>query len=136
MALDRHQRDHPRELFLCHSIEGDDPLNNKLVPLHPSHAQVGIKGLLVAAMVSAAMSTFDSTVNAGAAFWVKDIFQVCWWFCVSLCNPHLPLGGSALLDSRFMCITIPLLFPFSLLFFNSFPCSCRPTSTRRPPRES
>ena len=36
----------------------------------------GLKGLLVAAMVSAAMSTFDSTVNAGAAFWVKDIYQV------------------------------------------------------------
>lgn len=36
---------------------------------------VGIKGLLVAAFIAAAMSTFDSTVNAGAAFWVKDLFQ-------------------------------------------------------------
>jgi len=36
---------------------------------------VGIKGLLVAAFMAAAMSTFDSTVNAGAAFWVKDLFQ-------------------------------------------------------------
>jgi Na+/proline symporter len=41
---------------------------NHLVP-------VGIKGLLVAGLMAAAMSTFDSTVNAGAAYWVKDIYQ-------------------------------------------------------------
>jgi Na+/proline symporter len=35
----------------------------------------GLRGLLVAGLVAAAMSTFDSTVNAGAAYWVKDIFQ-------------------------------------------------------------
>ncbi|MCG8307935.1 MAG: hypothetical protein MI975_11135 [Cytophagales bacterium] len=36
---------------------------------------VGIKGILIAAFIAAAMSTFDSTVNSGAAFWVKDIYQ-------------------------------------------------------------
>ncbi len=41
---------------------------NELVP-------AGIKGLLVAGLMAAAMSTFDSTVNAGAAYWVKDIYQ-------------------------------------------------------------
>jgi Na+/proline symporter len=41
---------------------------SKLIP-------VGIKGLLVAGLMAAAMSTFDSTVNAGAAYWVKDIYQ-------------------------------------------------------------
>ncbi|MFQ5650832.1 MAG: sodium:solute symporter [bacterium] len=41
---------------------------NNLVP-------VGVKGLLVAGLMAAAMSTFDSTVNAGAAYWVKDIYQ-------------------------------------------------------------
>ncbi len=41
---------------------------NQLVP-------VGAKGLLVAGLMAAAMSTFDSTVNAGAAYWVKDIYQ-------------------------------------------------------------
>jgi len=41
---------------------------NQLVP-------VGVKGLLVAGLMAAAMSTFDSTVNAGAAYWVKDIYQ-------------------------------------------------------------
>ena len=31
----------------------------------------GVKGLLIAGLMAAAMSTFDSTVNAGAAYWVK-----------------------------------------------------------------
>ncbi len=35
---------------------------------------VGIKGFIIAGLVAAAMSTFDSTVNAGAAYWVKDIY--------------------------------------------------------------
>ncbi len=41
---------------------------NEMVP-------IGIKGILVAGLMAAAMSTFDSTVNAGAAYWVKDIYQ-------------------------------------------------------------
>jgi Na+/proline symporter len=41
---------------------------NELVPL-------GVKGILVAGLMAAAMSTFDSTVNAGAAYWVKDLYQ-------------------------------------------------------------
>ncbi len=41
---------------------------NNLVP-------TGVKGLMVAGLMAAAMSTFDSTVNAGAAYWVKDIYQ-------------------------------------------------------------
>ncbi len=41
---------------------------NQLVP-------VGVKGFLIAGLMAAAMSTFDSTVNAGAAYWVKDIYQ-------------------------------------------------------------
>jgi len=41
---------------------------NRLVP-------VGLKGVLVAGLMAAAMSTFDSTVNAGAAYWVKDLYQ-------------------------------------------------------------
>ncbi len=36
---------------------------------------VGLKGLLIAGLMAAAMSTFDSIVNAGAAYWVKDIYQ-------------------------------------------------------------
>lgn len=35
----------------------------------------GITGLIVAGLIAAAMSTFDSVVNSGAAYWVKDIYQ-------------------------------------------------------------
>lgn len=35
----------------------------------------GIRGLMVAALLAAAMSTFDSTVNAGASYLVKDIYE-------------------------------------------------------------
>jgi Na+/proline symporter len=38
-------------------------------------APIGFKGLLVAGLMAAAMSTFSPTVNAGAAYWVKDIYQ-------------------------------------------------------------
>jgi Na+/proline symporter len=35
----------------------------------------GIKGLLVAGLLAAGMSTFDSVVNGASAYWVKDIYQ-------------------------------------------------------------
>ncbi|MEZ6185739.1 MAG: sodium:solute symporter [Planctomycetota bacterium] len=35
----------------------------------------GIRGLVIAGMIAAAMSTFDSTLNAGAAYFVKDLYH-------------------------------------------------------------
>lgn len=35
----------------------------------------GLKGLLVAGLMAAAMSTFSSLINSGASYWVKDIYQ-------------------------------------------------------------
>ncbi len=35
----------------------------------------GIRGLVIAALLAAAMSTFDSTVNAGASYIVKDLYE-------------------------------------------------------------
>lgn len=46
-----------------------------VLPMVVSVLPVGIKGFLIAGLMAAAMSTFDSTVNAGAAYWVKDIYQ-------------------------------------------------------------
>jgi len=40
-----------------------------------NYIPVGMKGFLIAGLIAAAMSTFDSTVNAGAAYWVKDLYQ-------------------------------------------------------------
>ena len=36
----------------------------------------GIRGLMLAALLAAAMSTFDSTVNAGASYLVNDLYAV------------------------------------------------------------
>ncbi len=36
---------------------------------------MGLKGLLLAGLMAASMSTFDSTINAGAAYLVKDLYQ-------------------------------------------------------------
>ncbi len=36
----------------------------------------GLRGLVLAAMLAAAMSTFDSTINAGASYVVKDLYEV------------------------------------------------------------
>ena len=46
-----------------------------VLPTVVSTLPVGMKGFLVAGLMAAAMSTFDSTVNAGAAYWVKDIYS-------------------------------------------------------------
>jgi len=35
----------------------------------------GIRGIVIAGLIAAAMSTFDSTLNAGASYIVKDIYQ-------------------------------------------------------------
>ncbi|UCE08842.1 MAG: sodium:solute symporter, partial [bacterium] len=77
---------------------------NKLVPL-------GIKGLLVAGLMAAAMSTFDSTVNAGAAYWVKDIYQ-------AYLNPKAS-EKSLMIHSRLASIIIVVLgLLFSLAIKN------------------
>ena len=40
-----------------------------------NYIPAGVRGFLIAGLMAAAMSTFDSTVNAGAAYWVKDLYQ-------------------------------------------------------------
>jgi solute:Na+ symporter, SSS family len=67
---------------------------NEMVP-------IGIKGVLVAGLMAAAMSTFDSTVNAGAAYWVKDIYQ-------TYLNPKAT-EKQLLLHSRWSSIIIVVL---------------------------
>jgi len=77
---------------------------NELIP-------AGMKGLLVAGLMAAAMSTFDSTVNAGAAYWVKDIYQ-------AYINPRAT-GKQLMLHSRWASIIIVVLgLLFSLAIKN------------------
>ena len=46
-----------------------------VLPTVVNSLPVGVTGFLIAGFMAAAMSTFDSTVNAGAAYWVKDLYQ-------------------------------------------------------------
>ena len=43
--------------------------------LKSEYFPAGIRGLMIAALLAAAMSTFDSTINAGASYIVKDIYE-------------------------------------------------------------
>ena len=56
----------------------------KILPhvLH-SYVPVGLKGILIAALIASFMSTFVSTVNSGAAYVVNDIYKRYW-------NPNAP----------------------------------------------
>lgn len=48
----------------------------RVLPMVLEHMlPTGLKGLAIAGFMAAAMSTFDSTVNAGASYWVVDIYQ-------------------------------------------------------------
>ncbi len=44
--------------------------------LNSSFFPAGLRGLVLAAMLAAAMSTFDSTINAGASYVVRDLYEV------------------------------------------------------------
>ncbi|GJQ64811.1 MAG: sodium:solute symporter [Melioribacteraceae bacterium] len=61
----------------------------------------GLKGLLVAGLMAAAMSTFDSIVNSGASYWVRDIYQV-------FINPKAD-EKKLVFQSRFSSVIIVLL---------------------------
>ena len=43
--------------------------------LQSHHFPAGVRGLILAAMLAAAMSTFDSTLNAGTSYVVRDLYQ-------------------------------------------------------------
>ncbi len=88
----------------------DDP--EKVIPIVINNmVHTGLKGLLVAGLMAAAMSTFDSTVNAGAAYWVKDIYQ-------AYINPKAS-GKQLMLHSRLASILIVIIgLLFSLAIKN------------------
>ncbi|MEJ2634840.1 MAG: sodium:solute symporter, partial [Calditrichia bacterium] len=77
---------------------------DRMVPL-------GVRGLLVAGLMAAAMSTFDSTVNAGAAYWVKDIYQ-------AYINPDAS-EKTLMRHSRWASVIIVLLGLFFSIFIRN-----------------
>lgn len=78
-----------------------------------AYVPVGIKGLLVACFMAAAMSTFDSIINSSAAYWVKDIYQ-------PFLNPNAS-RESLLFQSRaasIVIVVLGLLFSFPVVNIN------------------
>jgi len=67
---------------------------------------IGVKGFLVAGLMAAGMSTFDSTVNAGAAYWVKDIYQL-------YINPKA--SHSKLMKHSYMASILIVIFGLGLM---------------------
>ena len=62
-------------LAIHHGVGQDDPetiLSTLL--LDDAVFPTGLRGLVVAALFAASMSTFDSTINAGASYVVKDLY--------------------------------------------------------------
>ena len=58
-------------------LDGSDPAAaERVLPLvlQSDFIPTGMRGLVIAALLAAAMSTFDSTVNAGASYLVNDIY--------------------------------------------------------------
>ncbi|GAA4827073.1 Na+:solute symporter [Algivirga pacifica] len=65
-------------LGIRYGVSSGNPIEDpeKVLPTVIQHMiPTGLKGLLVAGLMAAAMSTFDSIVNSGASYWVKDIYQ-------------------------------------------------------------
>jgi Na+/proline symporter len=56
-------------------VGADDPERILPAVLASDFFPPGVRGLVVAAMLAAAMSTFDSTINAGASYLVNDCYQ-------------------------------------------------------------
>ena len=67
----------------------------------------GMKGIVIACFMAAAMSTFTAVINAGAAYWVKDIYQ-------TFINPQAS-SRTLIWHSRISTVAIVLLgLAFSL----------------------
>ncbi|NET61895.1 MAG: sodium:solute symporter [Symploca sp. SIO2E6] len=78
-----------------------------------AYVPVGITGLLVACFIAAAMSTFDSIINASAAYWVKDIYQA--YIAPEASNQQLVFQGRL---ASVVIVVVGLLFSFNITNIN------------------
>jgi len=96
---------------ITHQVISDPEL--VLPTVIATYLPVGIKGLVLACFIAAGMSTFDSIINAAAAYWVKDIYQA--YLNREANNQQLVNQG------RWACVVIVivgLLFSFSISNIN------------------
>ncbi|NEP63880.1 MAG: sodium:solute symporter [Symploca sp. SIO2G7] len=78
-----------------------------------AYVPLGIKGLLVACFIAAAMSTFDSIINASAAYWVKDIYQA--YIAPEASNQQLVFQSRL---ASIVIVVVGLLFSFNITNIN------------------
>ncbi len=62
-------------LLALAGVAGTDDHEKVLPTVLRDMVPIGLRGFLLAALLAAFMSTFDSTVNAGAAYVVRDVYQ-------------------------------------------------------------
>jgi len=62
-------------LAVALGVGQEDPERALPQVLLSDYFPAGVRGVVLAAMLAAAMSTFDSTINAGASYVVKDLWQ-------------------------------------------------------------
>ncbi|NEP57596.1 MAG: Na+:solute symporter [Symploca sp. SIO2G7] len=96
---------------ITHSVISDPEL--VLPTVIATYLPVGIKGLVLACFIAAAMSTFDSTINAAAAYWVKDIYQT---YINRQANNRQLLNQSRW--ASVIIVVVGLLFSFSISNIN------------------
>ncbi|MGD1909393.1 MAG: sodium:solute symporter [Rivularia sp. (in: cyanobacteria)] len=78
-----------------------------------AYVPVGIKGLLIACFIAAAMSTFDSIINSSAAYWVKDIYQA---YLNPQASPRQLLTQSRL--ASVVIVVVGMLFSYQIKNIN------------------
>ena len=88
---------------------------NILLPevLKSEYFPVGLQGLMIAALFAASMSTFDSTINAGASYLVKDIFVPLFPFA----TPKQQVVGGYVASALIVAVGLglTLMFPAGVL---------------------
>ena len=81
--------------------------------LKSEYFPTGLRGLMIAALFAASMSTFDSTINAGASYLVKDVYLPASPYATPKQQVFAGYVASALIVA--VGLTLTLLFPAGVL---------------------
>ncbi|ELR99173.1 Na+/proline symporter [Gloeocapsa sp. PCC 73106] len=78
-----------------------------------NYVPMGLRGLMVACFMAAAMSTFSSIINASAAYWTKDIYQA--YLAPQASEANLVFQSRL---ASVLIVVVGLLFSFNLSNIN------------------
>jgi Na+/proline symporter len=103
-------------LGIHYGLTQDAPITDaeRILPIViTNYVPIGLKGLMVACFMAAAMSTFSSIINASAAYWTKDIYQA---YLAPLASEKTLVFQSRL--ASVLIVIVGLLFSFNLSNIN------------------